>query len=233
VADAYAARLGALVAGMLPAGDDGWDDVSFHGAVLGLRLLGLDAAAREAAVRRVLAHLGMCFPNAVDAPRLRDPAVRETRLITPSFGHETLAALLESGHGDEAIAQWRRCWGWMLDHGATTWWEVFDPRWSRCHAWSGAPTWQMSRYLLGLHPRGDLGVNTYELAVSPTALPAASGRLPTMDGGVIDVSWRAEPDGALAWTAAASVPVTVLLPGGESLAVGEAGASVRVSARSR
>ena len=67
----------------------------------------------------------------------------------------------------------RRYWGAMLERGATTWWEVFDPttpRWlyphtflgniptferdeipiSACHGWSGAPGYAVPRYLLGV-----------------------------------------------------------------------------------
>jgi len=67
----------------------------------------------------------------------------------------------------------------MLDQGASTWWEVFDDLWSRCHLWSSAPTWQMSRYLLGLSPRFDWGDGQFDLApIALTGQPVVSGLIP-------------------------------------------------------
>ncbi|MFP3822224.1 hypothetical protein SB658_26385, partial [Bacillus sp. SIMBA_008] len=71
---------------------------------------------------------------------------------TPYFTNYSIPVLLDAGLGETVRNLWREGWGWMLTSGATTWWEVFDDRWSRCHAWSGAPTWQLSRFTLGLRP---------------------------------------------------------------------------------
>ena len=50
--------------------------------------------------------------------------------------------LFESGEADFVLDQYRACWGWALGEGRTTWVEVFDTRWTHCHQWAGAPTWQ-------------------------------------------------------------------------------------------
>ena len=62
--------------------------------------------------------------------------------------------------------------------GRTTWVEVFDTRWSHCHQWSGAPTWQLSRYVLGLDPRFDRAINSFDLILHPGSLQQANGRIP-------------------------------------------------------
>ena len=80
----------------------------------------------------------------------------------------------------------------MLADGRTTWIEVFDTRWSHCHQWSGCPTWQLSRYGLGLHPRFDLGAADYDFRLEPGSLPHAAGRLPHPQEGWIEVSWQRE-----------------------------------------
>jgi hypothetical protein len=94
------------------------------------------------------------------------------------------------------LNQYRQCWGWAVDDGRTTWLEVFDTRWSHCHQWSGCPTWQLSRYLLGLQPRYDLGQRHYALSLVPGSLSRAEGKVPLPDGqGVLDVKWVKEADG--------------------------------------
>jgi alpha-L-rhamnosidase len=124
----------------------------YHSNVWGL-LLGLFNRENQAkAVQYVKTHMLRCFPNNDKAPRLAHPAANDSRLITPYFSHFALRALWEAGEADFVLQQYRVCWGWMLKQGSTTLLEVFDPRWSHCHAWSGCPAWQLSRYAAGITP---------------------------------------------------------------------------------
>ncbi len=71
----------------------------------------------------------------------------------PYLWHYVLHALCLAGAHDEAMLRLEAFWGTMLDLGADTFWEVFDPRNhfaspyenaqlnSYCHAWSCTPTW--------------------------------------------------------------------------------------------
>ncbi|MCX5769336.1 MAG: hypothetical protein NTZ09_03560, partial [Candidatus Hydrogenedentes bacterium] len=68
--------------------------------------------------------------------------------------------------------------------------EVFDTRWSHCHQWAGCPTWQLSRYALGLQPRFDIAPDHYKFNLLPGRLEEASGAIPTPDGGTIAVRWH-------------------------------------------
>lgn len=96
------------------------------------------------------------YPANPDATLLADPNTSYDDTITPYFGHFTFAALIENGEIDFVLEQYRTFWGWMLDQGLTTAAEVFDIRWSHCHAWSACPGWQLSRYILGIWPAKDL-----------------------------------------------------------------------------
>ncbi len=140
-------------------------------------------------------HMLRCFPNNPAAPRLSDPAANNPQLITPYFGHFALPELIEHGDMDFVLGQYRTCWGWSLGDGRTTWLEVFDTRWSHCHQWAGCPTWQLSRYLLGVTPRFDLGELNFAVSLATGSLTTGSltnvsGTLPIAGRNeVIKVSW--------------------------------------------
>ncbi len=72
-------------------------------------------------------------------------------------GQFVMPERIERGELEFVLSQYRQCWDWAMGDGRATWREVFDTRWSRCHQWSGCPTWQLSRYLLGRQPRYDPG----------------------------------------------------------------------------
>ncbi|HEY0828221.1 MAG TPA: hypothetical protein VGE40_09000 [Bacilli bacterium] len=152
----------------------------YHATALGL-LHGLfDETKQPLAVRFIKNHLLRCFPNDPNAPRLAHPQANQERLITPGFAHFALQALWEAGESQFVLEQYKSCWGWMIEQGATTLLEVFDTRWSHCHAWSGSPTWQMSRYALGLIPAPQLGSNCYKLNFQPGTLTYAKGTIPLL-----------------------------------------------------
>jgi hypothetical protein len=138
-------------------------------------------------------HILNCFPNNPDAPRLSDPAVASRQIITPYFAHFAFPPLIQNGHADFVLDQYRACWGWMLSEGRTTMLEVFDPRWSHCHQWSACPTWQLSRYALGLHPRFDEAADQFDLLLRPGSLKRARGGVPIRDG-VIEIDWERAGD---------------------------------------
>lgn len=95
----------------------------------------------------------------------------------PSFYLIIFDALARAGRPDEIMAHIKRYWGAMLERGAKTWWEVFDPDsagWSyphpflgnvptyemdwipvsTCHGWSGAAAVALPRYILGVDLMG-------------------------------------------------------------------------------
>jgi hypothetical protein len=69
---------------------------------------------------------------------------------TPYFYFFYLRALRGAGRHQEALDVTRRDYGKMLEAGATTWWEHFGGYASLCHAWSAAPTADLSGNVLGV-----------------------------------------------------------------------------------
>src|SRR6185436_18478828 len=72
---------------------------------------GLGDPARRAAMADLLAH----------------PAGRAEPTTTGYGQTYNVAALFEARHPETALARVRRYWGGMLERGATTFWESFDP----------------------------------------------------------------------------------------------------------
>jgi hypothetical protein len=99
-------------------------------------------------------------------------------------------ALLRIGLGQRALDDIRRTWGYMLEHGATTWWErmPMKPGASRCHVWSAHPTAFLSRHVLGLYPI-EPGWRRFGLDSQSFDLTHAEGKVPTPHG-AIEVSWK-------------------------------------------
>lgn len=174
-----------------------WEKIGYHSAALALGSGLLETPqSRAACVEYIKQHILSCFPNSSTAPRLSDPAVTDSQLITPFFAHHVFPILIEAGEMDFVLEQFRVCWGWALDEGLTTWPEVFDRNWSHCHQWSGCPTWILSRYVLGLHPRFDLGENHYLLNLETGSLDSAEGIVPiSCTDETISVSWRRTDEG--------------------------------------
>jgi len=107
----------------------------------------------------------------------------------------------------------RAGWGWALEEGLTTWPEVFDKGWSHCHQWSGCPTWILSRYVLGLHPRFDLGENHYFLRLETGGLDSAEGVVPVpYSDDSVSVSWRRTGEG-IRYCVKTSAPIWLHFPG--------------------
>jgi hypothetical protein len=146
----------------------------------------------EAAAPTIVAFLTSNFPYAPAGVRLRSPGELEKDLATPYFTNHSLPVLLQAGKGEMVADIWRRNWGWLLNNGATTWWEVFDDRWSHCHYWSSAPTWQLLRFGLGLHPILDVHGSRVELRVNSLGLTKLSGRVRLPLVGWVEVEWVTE-----------------------------------------
>ena len=83
---------------------------------------------------------------------------RATRAATPYMYHHYIQALLDCGEKEKAYRKMKEYWGGMLELGATTFWEDFDPKapdkspyggkilHSYCHAWSCTPTYFLRTY---------------------------------------------------------------------------------------
>ena len=208
-----------------------WAKLGYHASALALGSGLLEAAkTRAACCSYIKQHILSCFPNCADAPRLYDTTVEDSRLITPFFFHHVFPALIDAGEIDFVLEQFRVCWGWMIDEGFTTWLEVFDKRWSHCHQWSGCPTWILSRYSLGLHPRFDLGMNHYDLKLCAGDLSHAGGIIPVpYTKEQLNIQWKKNASG-IDWTLKTSAPVWLHINGDETPVKAESGFSIQLPA---
>lgn len=83
-----------------------------------------------------------------------------TGIATPYMYHHIVEALFEAGLHEEACELMKSYWGKMIELGADTFWEAFDPNDvsyspygssivnSYCHAWSCTPAYLIRKYIL-------------------------------------------------------------------------------------
>ncbi len=93
-------------------------------------------------------------------------------MTTPYMHHYYVMALLRAGLRRQALEHLKSYWGSMIEAGADTFWESWDPANpdaspyggsvinSYCHAWSCTPAYILSRYLLPDSGAPDLGTIT-------------------------------------------------------------------------
>nr|WP_255369122.1 alpha-L-rhamnosidase C-terminal domain-containing protein [Mycobacterium sp. E3298] len=152
------------------------------------------------------------------------------------FYHVVLEALIERGRTERALAIMRSYWGGMLERGATTWWETFDPATpactipspyqgntptylidnipvSACHGWGASPSYILTQYVLGVD-LSRLGDGIVRLHPRPGDLEWAEGAVPTRFG-AIRAAWRRADDGSI--RIEAEVPETVRVEAPESV----------------
>jgi alpha-L-rhamnosidase len=119
-------------------------------------------------------------------------------LANTFYSHFVYAALAEAGRVDLALGGMRERYGPMLDRGADTLWESFDPTASLCHGFSAAPTHHLTTRVLGLAP-GEAGWLTLAFAPDLAGLAWAEGQVETVAGRV-SVRLDRTPAGAVAAT---------------------------------
>jgi hypothetical protein len=79
------------------------------------------------------------------------------RAGSPFFEFFLLEVLATEGKTEEFLDVIRSDWGFMIDQGATTFWEMWSNKSGRltrshCHGWSAAPTFFLSTEILGVRP---------------------------------------------------------------------------------
>ena len=119
-------------------------------------------------------------------------------ITTPYFNFFELDMLCQTGNLEFVLNKIRNYWGGMLDRGAVTFWEEFDPEApvetqydmygdrfgkSLCHAWAASPIYFLAKYFMGLK---FTGVGGKEFVVEPhteffdsfdCTLPVAEGQV--------------------------------------------------------
>ncbi|GIP27578.1 hypothetical protein J23TS9_27080 [Paenibacillus sp. J23TS9] len=150
------------------------------------------------------------------------------------FQFIVLETLFSYGFAEQAITQIRSYWGEMLDRGATTWWETFDPSLpfvttpspylghtptylqdsipvSLSHGWGASPTYLLSRELVGI----DMSeAGTGAIAFHPTIVEGIDWAEATVPSayGEIHARWEREADGRILFKAVLPADVTWSTP---------------------
>ena len=121
-------------------------------------------------------------------------------IITPYYNYYVISAMAKMGHRAEALDWIRQYWGGMLDQGATSFWEGYDPSWykqdfhlslqaddttgyqaSLAHGWSSGVTPWIMEQILGIQPRGP-GFSQVDIRPDLLGLEWAQGGEPTPRG---------------------------------------------------
>ncbi len=122
-------------------------------------------------------------------------------VITPYYGAYVLDAMAQMHHRADALAWIREYWGGMVQEGATSFWEAYDPAWpkdddphlvlqadntagyriSLAHGWSSAPTYWLMEQVLGIQPTAP-GFSRTTIRPDLLDLAWARGGEPTPNG---------------------------------------------------
>ncbi len=123
--------------------------------------------------------------------------------ITPYMNFYVVKALYRMQRDQQCLDLIRRYWGGMLKRGATTYWEIYDPRrpadfvpdsdMSFCHGWSAGVTSILPAEVVGIKP-GAPGFREVLIVPHLADLDWAEARVPTPHGDVF-VSWKRRADG--------------------------------------
>jgi len=128
---------------------------------------------------------------------LVEPPSAYVQIGSPFMSFFYYEALAKLGRTDILINDMRHNYGYMIDRGATAFWEVYP--WSgkhqnfasrsHCHAWSAGPAYFLSAYILGVRAL-EPGWAHIQVAPSPYDLKWAKGSVPLPGQGRVDVSWQ-------------------------------------------
>ncbi|MGB6430737.1 MAG: alpha-L-rhamnosidase C-terminal domain-containing protein [Candidatus Acidiferrales bacterium] len=148
---------------------------------------GLASPAETAAIRKRI------FTD-IDAGKLPDYDV------SPYYGDYILEAMAQAGDLSGAMNFLRMWWGGMIEEGATSFWEGYDPRWQKidfhnflhadngmgyqvslAHGWSSGPTSWLTEHVLGIEVTSP-GYRTVMIAPNLLGLDYAKGAQPTPNG---------------------------------------------------
>ncbi|MFB9769024.1 alpha-L-rhamnosidase-related protein [Lactiplantibacillus modestisalitolerans] len=121
-----------------------------------------------------------------------------TQITTPYFKFFEQDALCKLGEQKRVYQVLLDYWGGMLDRGAVTFWEEFDPQQtgkemyamygdpygkSLCHGWGASPIYLLGRYFVGLKPTAP-GYASFEVAPHLDEFNQLTTVMPIKDGTV-------------------------------------------------
>ncbi|MBL0268716.1 MAG: alpha-rhamnosidase [Chitinophagaceae bacterium] len=121
------------------------------------------------------------------------------KITTPYMRFYELEALCAMGEQPFVLNEMKAYWGGMLQLGATSFWEEYNPTKkgaehyamygrefgkSLCHAWGASPIYLLGKYYLGVKPLS-AGYATYEVVPNLGGLQWMEGKVPTPEGEIL------------------------------------------------
>lgn len=119
-------------------------------------------------------------------------------ITTPYFKFFEQDALCQMGQYDQVLSEVKDYWGSMINRGATTVWEEFNPNVtgadqyamygdvygkSLCHAWGASPIYLLGRYFMGVHPTAP-GCQTFLVEPHLAGFKELKSTVPVNNGSV-------------------------------------------------
>jgi alpha-L-rhamnosidase len=120
------------------------------------------------------------------------------KITTPYMRFYELEALCAMGEQSYVLKEMKSYWGGMLNLGATSFWEEYNPDKkgaehlamygrkfgkSLCHAWGASPIYLLGKYYLGISPTKP-GYETYTIQPQLGGLQWMQGKVPTPNGDI-------------------------------------------------
>lgn len=120
------------------------------------------------------------------------------KITTPYMRFYELEAMCAMGYQTQVMQEMKAYWGGMLNEGATSFWEKYNPEESGtqhlamygrpygkslCHAWGASPIYLLGKYYLGVKPVKE---GYKEFSVTPVlgGLEWMEGSVPTPAGAI-------------------------------------------------
>ena len=118
------------------------------------------------------------------------------KITTPYMRFYELEALCVMGEQEAVMGEMKAYWGGMLEEGATSFWEKYNPSEhgtehlamygrpygkSLCHAWGASPIYLLGKYYLGVRPV-KAGYAEFEIRPTTGGLEWIEGVIPTPNG---------------------------------------------------
>lgn len=134
----------------------------------------------------------------------------------PFFKYFVLEAAFALGKADWALRLIHYYWGRMVQAGATTWWEMFDPQTagqaerlcSKCSGCAVTPNIYLISELIGVRP-AEPGMRKIYFNPMPCDVVWARASVPTPHG-FINVNWKKQEDGTFNVNINSNYPLEVI-----------------------
>jgi hypothetical protein len=146
--------------------------------------------------------------NAIYSQVLNLDSPAWNQIATPYYNNYVIFAMSQAGHPQDAMTFARNYWGGMIQEGATSFWESYDPKWEKkdshfhlnaddgtgyfvslCHGWSTGVTNWLTEEVLGVKSTAG-GFKECEIHPHMCDLTYVGGQVPTPSGQIVCLVYK-------------------------------------------